>query len=125
MSAMENRIGKIQGTTLFKATFVAEHLHETETFEGVWNATRPGEVGSDAVPEAFEKALGESMSSYEARWRGWLLPPDPGLAQHLASPPAAGLSKDEKAVLSYLDEVRKASQGEQHIYVFVPVTLAR
>ncbi len=61
--------GELAGEELLKATLVVEYLQETDRFWEVFRTTRnkPHEAAT------FEAALNETLASFDANWREWLL----------------------------------------------------
>ncbi len=108
--SMVDEVGKIQGNDLMKSTLVVDFLQETKDFPSLLRDT----CGDKPGPEAFEKALAEPLPQFEDRWREWLFAGDPpsGLAQRLGAPPVEPVAPPEKAVLDYLNALRRRTLGK-------------
>jgi hypothetical protein len=108
--SMVDEIGKIQGNDLMKSTLVVEYLQETKDFTSLLRDT----CGDKPCAESFEKALGVPLPEFEARWREWLFAGEPasGLVQRLGARPVEPVSPADKAVLDYLNMVRKKTLGK-------------
>jgi hypothetical protein len=109
--AFLDEIGMIQGDTLMKSTLVADFLFESDEFTRVLKET----YGENVAPETFQAAVGCPLPEFEQRWREWLFAGDPpsGLAQTLGTAPTDPVLPAEKAVLAYLDKVRRQTLGKR------------
>jgi hypothetical protein len=105
-----DEIGKIQGDVLMKTTLVADWLFECDEFRRVALETS----GAPETPETFAAAVRCPLPEFEERWREWLFAGEPpsGLAQTLGAAPVDPTSPAEKAVLAYLDKVRRQTLGK-------------
>jgi hypothetical protein len=118
VSLIADQMGRIQGDALLKATFVVEMLAQHgPLLERIRQmpATRP-----DSTPEQIlEKGLGTQLAQFDARWREWLLPARPGLAEGLAAPPATTkLDPDEQQTLTALQQLRKRAHAGDAVVDF-------
>ena len=71
--AMVDHGGKITGEALLKTTLACQLLHVEGRFHELCEETR----AQRDVPAAMERALGETLPAFEARWRRWLDPERP------------------------------------------------
>ncbi len=80
VSTMVDRMAKIEGDDLIKATSVIQFLAEEKPllplFLETWPKSRDFEPGTPR-PQ-IEKALGAKIEDVERRWRDWILPPGTG-----------------------------------------------
>src|SRR6185295_12202861 len=108
--SMVDEVGKIQGNDLMKCTLIVEFLQETKALTSLMLDTSGDKPG----PETFEKALGQTLPEFEAKWREWLFAGEPpsGLAQRLGSAPVEPVSAADKPVLDYLNALRKKTLGK-------------
>lgn len=113
--AFVDEIGKLQGDALMKGTLVADWLFECDDFKRVVDET----FHQPCVADTFQKAVGCPLPEFEERWREWLFAGEPpsGLAQVLGTAPTDPVSPAEKAVLAYLDKVRRQTLGKTAIGV--------
>lgn len=108
--AFVDELGKVQGDALMKGTLVDDYLFECGDFGRVLRAT----MDQPANAETFQNAVGCPLPEFEERWRAWLFAGEPpaGLAQTLGAAPVDPVSPPEKAVLAYLDKVRRQTLGK-------------
>lgn len=140
-----DKVGKVDGAFLLKSTIVAEYLHERSLLDRLLaqtamvdgdeddaQSTRPASKEMQAKVKAgagweeiFAAASGESLDAFDARWRAWLLPEPPGLAQRLALtvPAADTLSSGEERILIYLDRLRQAAWDGYRLGAYDPLKI--
>jgi len=101
--AMLDHEGKITDENLYKTTFVCEYLHAEGRFAEVLEASRGRRHGASVL----EKALGESLADFEARWRRWLDPPrEASVLARLAREPDVRAPSEFAAALLALNQAR-------------------
>jgi hypothetical protein len=109
--AFVEQLGQVQGDALMKTTLVADWLFECGDFTRILRETG----GKPATAETFQNAVGCPLPEFEQRWREWLFAGEPpsGLAQTLGTAPTDPVTPAEKAVLAYLDKVRRQTLGKK------------
>ncbi len=107
--SFQDQLAKIQGPVGTKAAFVAQYLHESQDIARMLRET----TGKAPSAATFEAALGTSIAEFEARWRAWMLSPPTGdgVVQRLRGSVSDtyGLSAEERALVIYLDGLRRAA----------------
>jgi hypothetical protein len=95
--------GKITDENLYKTTFVCEFLHVEGRFGEILESSRGRRHG----PAVLEKALGESLEGFEARWRRWLDPArEASVLARLAREPDEAAPPEFAAALLALNQAR-------------------
>lgn len=100
-------VGQITGDPLLKATFMAEYFFEGDVFPKVCAATRKTLTPASEFPTRLKDALGYALPELERRWRAWILPLQPGLAEQVEGESGAELPPDVRRVLARLGEIRE------------------
>ena len=101
-----DELGKIRGEDLLKATAVAEYIHELNLLPDLIKKLGLAKR-SDKTYTVMGKALGMSVSEFEARWRAWIIPKNGGIAQEVDKVTNTGFQPDELEALKYLNQIRK------------------
>jgi len=115
-----DHVGKLEGPDLAKTTMVVEFLQEAELLENVIGATRSTPTAADA----YEKVLGQKLGEFEVRWRDWLLPGEPGLADRVdGAGTKVAASPADRALLDRLDRMRNAAMYDRDRERLVPLSL--
>lgn len=121
-------VGKVTGLYLLKSTVVVEYLQDLGVFGPRFYKKQPErdskEEEEPTDKEIFESALSQSLDAFEAKWRLWLLPERPGLAQRLMDKVQGGTpDREESKLLSYLDQLREAAWPEKELGPYVPLKM--
>lgn len=107
-STFVDRIGKVRGDGLLKATMVVAYLAEEEgllqPLVKATSTTKHAASDKFLVP-VFEEALGLKLIDFESDWREWILPPRNSIADRLDRQERR-LTKDERVTLDHLEGLR-------------------
>ena len=103
-----DELGKVTGEDLLKATMVAEYMQELDILRKVLQSLYTAQQGEKTYA-AMNKALGQPVTEFEARWRAWIVPHKGGIAQAVDKQSAAGLPADALAALAHLNQIRRSA----------------
>jgi len=108
--AMLDQEGRITDENLYKTTFVCEYLH----VEGRLGELLESSRGRRHGPSVIEKALGETLTDFETRWRRWLDPPrEASVMARLAREPDERAPSEFAAAMLALNQARaNAHKGQ-------------
>jgi hypothetical protein len=115
--AMLDDMGKVRGAYLQKATMVVVYLQEQGPLMPFLNETRPCLPRNKTLstPHVFERILEERLSAFERRWRDWIIPCKPGLAEELEGPATDSHARDQEKLIEGLHEIRKQGVGRARL----------
>jgi uncharacterized protein YkwD len=101
-----DELGKLRGEELLKATMMVEYIQELDMLPALVKSLSTAKR-ADKTYTVMSKALGVLVSTFEARWRAWIVRNDEGIAQQVDKVVNTARSPDEIATLKHLNQIRR------------------
>jgi hypothetical protein len=124
-STMVDRVAKLGGDPLLKATMVVAYLQELGKLSEIMQETARPEADGDTLvkPAFFEEALGKGLTEFERCWRTWLLPVEPGVLARLDGIGGVTATEAETRAVADLDRIRQLAFTGRDLGEYVPLLL--